>query len=97
MFPIRKQRHLSFNPEAEVTTPEAVVAVRGTIFDVSHQDQTRVRVFDGVVKVNDRSGQNQSVFLNRGQQLDLSRRRQLMSRSQFNAKSRPSQFMALLD
>ena len=80
----------------EVTTPEAVVAVRGTIFDVSHQDQTRVRVFDGVVKVNDRSGQNQSVFLNRGQQLDLSRRRQLMSRTQFNAKSRPDYSQAVV-
>lgn len=52
----------------EVTTPYALVSVRGTVFEVSHHKATQVNVYEGVVKVSDRSSRNNSsVFLEQGQ------------------------------
>ena len=51
----------------EVTTANLLVAVRGTIFEVSHSMESRVKVFEGVVKVSDRSFETAPFFL-RGQQ-----------------------------
>ena len=64
------------NSRFEVTTPDAVTGVRGTIFQVSHQDETEVKVYEGVVKVNSRTGSSsRGTFLNRGNRLQVSRSR----------------------
>ena len=51
-----------------INTPTAVIAVRGTIFDVVvEDDQTEVFLHEGAVDVFNQSQLNQPVFLNAGQ------------------------------
>jgi hypothetical protein len=59
-----------------VNTPTAVIAVRGTIFDVLVEgDQTRVFLHEGAVAVTNAETPNRPVFLSAGQMTRVSLRR----------------------
>lgn len=60
----------SGNSSFEILTPDALVAVKGTEFEVSHQGDTQVRVFEGVVRWQDRKeGKARAQFLQQGEKL----------------------------
>lgn len=73
----------------EVTTPNFLVAVRGTTFEVSHLKESRVRVFEGVVKVGDRSLRSRPIFLRRGQQAWIDNRNNHILSSDFKSIDPP--------
>ena len=81
----------------EITTPKLLVAVRGTTFEVSHQQESRVRVFEGVVKVNDRGLKSRSIFLRRGQQALYDRKKQQLLSSNFSHQNRPEYSRVIFD
>lgn len=73
----------------EVTTPNFLVAVRGTAFEVSHVEESRVRVFEGVVKVDNRGLRSRPIFLRRGQQASSNGRSNAVFSSDFKEINRP--------
>ena len=81
----------------EVTTPNLLAAVRGTTFEVSHKDESRVRVFEGVVKVNNRNLRSRSIFLRRGQQASLDSKKDKILSSDFSEQNRPIYSRAIFD
>ena len=81
----------------EVTTANLLVAVRGTTFEVSHSMESRVKVFEGVVKVSDRSFRNRPIFLKRGQQALTYRKDHQILSSEFKEIDRPAYSKVILN
>ena len=81
----------------EVTTPNFLVAVRGTAFEVSHKNESRVRVFEGVVRVNKRGLKIRPIFLRRGQQASMDRKNNQILSSNFREINRPEYSKVIFD
>jgi hypothetical protein len=79
-----------------VNTPTAVIAVRGTIFDVLVDDDQETQVFlhEGAVDVTNLRWPAQPIFLNAGQTIRISARRQLNNPSSFKAGRNDNNFKA---
>jgi|GEM_PF-1941355 hypothetical protein len=57
----------SRNSRLEVVTPILRSSVRGTVFEVTHAEDSEVRVYEGVVKIGSRRGSRRSRFVQGGQ------------------------------
>jgi len=79
----------SADSRLEILTPFFRTSVRGTIFEVSHHQESEVRVFDGVVKVASLHGSRRSRFLQRGQRGVLREGGNQLSVNRFDADRIP--------
>ena len=75
----------------EITTEDALISVRGTIFNVSCSDETIVEVYEGVVKVSNRGAlKNTSIFLEKGKGVRVRRDLNQLSNYDFDSSRHPS-------